>query len=151
MTVEEGDVYTFGSISVRVLLTPDETMPSGINDTSCVYLMEVNGQKILFLGDLGVKGGNRLLARVDLSMLCVDYVQMAHHGQGGVDRSVYEAIRPRFCLWCTPTWLWDNIDRNLGRYDSGQYKTVIVRGWMSEMGCVKRHYRMWEGTQVIKL
>jgi hypothetical protein len=28
---------------------------------------------------------------------------------------------------------------------------VIVRGWISSLRCVKKHYRMTEGTQVIDL
>ena len=145
-------MYNFGDISVSVLQTPDENITeNAINNSSCVFSVGVNGKKILFLGDLGVEGGQRLLAHVDKDVLRSDYVQMAHHGQSGVERAVYEAIQPRFCLWCTPSWLWDNIDRKIGLYDSGVYKTLIVRGWISEMRCVERHYRMIDGTQVIEI
>ena len=65
------------------------------------------------------------------------------------NREVYEAVRPRFCLWCTPTWLWDNMGPN--GYDTGHYQTVVVRGWMSSLGCVERHYRMMDGDQIIDL
>ena len=152
VTVESGDAYVFGGITVSVLQTPDESVTHNpINNSSSVFSVTVNGQKLLFLGDLGVEGGRRLLEAVPASVLKSDYVQMAHHGQAGVSREVYEAIRPRFCLWCTPSWLWDNIDKRIGRYDSGPYKTIIVRGWISELGCVERHYRMTDGTQVIEI
>lgn len=152
VTVNEGEMYSFGEISVGVLQTPDESeTENAINNSSCVFSVGVNGKKILFLGDLGVEGGQRLLKHVDKDVLKSDYVQMAHHGQSGVGREVYEAIQPRFCLWCTPSWLWDNIDRKIGLYDSGVYKTLIVRGWISEMRCVERHYRMIDGTQIIEI
>lgn len=72
---------------------------------------------------------------------------MAHHGQHGVERTVYETIQPRCCLWCTPTWLWDNIGPD--GYDSGEFHTVVVRGWMSEMG-VRRHYmNAYENSRIV--
>ena len=89
------------------------------------------------------------MATVPPELIKADYVQMAHHGQNGVGREVYEAIMPSACFWCTPTWLWDNMGEN--GYDTGRFKTVIVRGWMSELGCVKHHYIMTNGTQTITI
>ena len=148
--VSEGDVYTFGGITMQVLLTPDESITANpINNSSCVFRFEVASKSILFLGDLGIEGGNRLMAGCDPSLLHADYLQMAHHGQNGVSRECYEAIRPTYCLWPTPSWLWDNAGE--GGYDTGMFQTVIVRGWISALRCVKRHYRMTEGTHVIEL
>jgi hypothetical protein len=69
--------------------------------------------------------------------------------QETADREVYEAIRAPYCLWPTPSWVWHNLGP--GGYDTGIYQTVVVRGWISAMHCVKRHYLMIEGTQVISL
>ena len=150
VTVETGDCYDFDGFCVRVLRTPDETIThKGINNSSCVYRVELPRESILFLGDLGVEGGHQLLKTTPPELLRADYVQMAHHGQQGVSREVYEAISPRFCLWCTPSWLWDNMGPN--GYDTGHYQTVVVRGWMSSLGCVERHYRMMDGDQAIQL
>ncbi len=33
---------------------------------------------------------------------------MAHHGQAGATKQLYEAIAPKICLWPTPEWLWNN-------------------------------------------
>ena len=74
---------------------------------------------------------------------------MAHHGQNGVSRECYEAIRPTYCLWPTPSWLWDNLGS--GGYDTGIFNTVVTRGWISALKCVKRHYLMIHGTQVMDL
>jgi len=146
----QGDVLEFdnGNVIVRIIRTyaGDET---NINDTSMVLRFEADGKSILFLGDLGVQGGEHLLKVADPSMLRADYVQMAHHGQDGVSRECYEAIRPAYCLWATPTWLWDNMGP--GGYDTGNYLTVVVRGWISSLRCVKKHYLMQEGPHVIDL
>lgn len=149
-TVHAGDVYTFGDITMRVLREPDESITTGdpINNASVVYRLEADGKSMIFLGDLGVEGGRQLLEKVPHELIKADFVQMAHHGQNGVDKPVYEAIHPDYCFWCTPDWLWDN---NAGRgYDTHIWKTIVTRGWMSEIG-VKWHYVSKDGTHEVPL
>ena len=150
VTPRAGDVYEFdgGRATVRVLRTFDESI-QGINNSSTVLRFEADGKSILFLGDLEPAGGRQLLDTVAPALIKADYCQMAHHGQNGVGREVYEAARPTYCLWPTPSWLWDNMGG--GGYDTGPFNTVVTRGWISEMHCVKRHYLMTEGTHVIDL
>lgn len=152
IAVEKGNCYAFDGFCIRVLRTPDASITyNAVNNSSCVYRveMEKTGESILFLGDLGVEGGHQLLESTDPALLRADYVQMAHHGQRGVSRQVYEAIRPRFCLWCTPSWLWDNVGP--GGKNTGHYQTPEVRGWMDSLGSVEKHYRMTDGDQIIEL
>jgi len=152
VTVQTGDVYEFdgGNVVVRILRTPDESITHNpINNSSTVFRFEADGKRILFLGDLGVEGGNQLMEMYPPEELKSDYVQMAHHGQGCVTKECYELIRPDYCLWPTPSWLWDNLGP--GGYDTGIFGTVVTRGWMSSLRCVKKHYVMIHGTQVIDL
>ncbi|MBE6652165.1 MAG: MBL fold metallo-hydrolase [Ruminococcaceae bacterium] len=145
-----GDVFEFdgGKAVVRILRTYDESLPT-INNSTTVLRFEADGKSILFLGDLGYEGGQQLLETVDHSLIKADYCQMAHHGQGGVGQEVYEVVRPDYCLWPTPSWLWDNMGP--GGQDTGPFQTLITRGWISSLHCVKRHYLMTEGTHVIDL
>ena len=147
---KEGDVYEFdsGNVTVRVLRTYDESLPY-INDSSTVFRFEVDGKSILFLGDLSVAGGKQLLEKAAPELIKADFVQMAHHGQGGVDKEVYRAIMPTYCLWPTPSWVWNNMGP--GGYDTNVFQTIIVRGWISSLRCVKKHYLMIDGTQIIDL
>lgn len=150
--IQKGNVYEYdgGKVVVRILRTPDESITHNpINNSSSVFRFEVDGKSILFLGDLGVEGGDQLISTNPPEMVRADYVQMAHHGQNGVSRECYEAIKPTYCLWPTPSWLWDNMGK--GGYDTGIFNTVVTRGWISAMHCVKRHYLMIHGTQVIEL
>ena len=150
VTATLGDVYEYdkGNVTVRVLRTYNEAFPY-INNSSTVFRFEVDGKSILFLGDLGVEGGRELLDIADPSLIKADFVQMAHHGQGGVDKECYEAIRPTYCLWPTPSWVWNNMGP--GGYDTNVFQTIIVRGWISSLRCVKKHYLMIDGTQIIDL
>lgn len=152
VTVQTGDVYEFdgGNVRVPILRVPDENITRNpINNSSIVFRFEADGKRILFLGDLGVEGGNQLMEMYSDEELKADYVQMAHHGQGCVTKECYEKIRPDYCLWPTPSWLWDNMGP--GGYDTGIFGTVITRGWMSSLRCVKKHYVMIHGTQVIDM
>lgn len=149
VTMHRGDVYEYGEATVHVLREPDaEICANCINNSSVVFRLDVGEKRVLFLGDLGSEGGHQLLETVPAQELTADYVQMAHHGQNGVERQVYEVISPRCCLWCTPTWLWDNMGEH--GYDSGIFRTVVVRGWMSEIG-VRRHYVNMNGPHAIGL
>ena len=152
VTMQQGDVYSFdgGNAVVRVLRTPDERITHNpINNSSTIFRFEADGKRILFLGDLGVEGGNQLMEMYPAEELKSDYVQMAHHGQGCVTKACYELIRPDYCLWPTPSWLWDNMGPR--GYDTGIFGTVVTRGWMSSLRCVKRHYLQIHGTQIIDL
>ena len=149
-TVHVGDAYNFGEMTIKVLREPDESITTGdpYNNASVVYRLEADGKSMIFLGDLGVDGGKQLLEQVPRHLIKADYVQMAHHGQNGVDKPVYEAIDPDYCFWCTPDWLWDN-DAGRG-YDTHSWKTIVTRGWMSEIG-VKWHYISKDGTHEVPL
>ena len=138
VTPRRGDRFEFDGFAVQVINDMTDAFHDNfLNDTSVVYRLEANGKRVLFLGDLGWDAGDDLLKKIPHEDLKADYVQMAHHGQNGVRKAFYEAVDPDYCLWSTPSWLWDNMGP--GGYDTGIYKTVIVRGWMSELG-IKRHY-----------
>ena len=146
--ITQGDVYEFGGARFDVLYTPDPAFTMNVvNNSSSVLKMTLGGKTVLFLGDLGGEAGQKLLS-LHGDAIKSDYVQMAHHGQNGVDRPVYEAAAPSACLWCAPDWLWDN---NAGKgYNTHTWQTVIVRGWMEEMG-VKTHYVIKDGDHEIEL
>lgn len=153
--VHKGDVFEFGEdMKITVLRDPDESIKvHALNNSSVVYRLDAcpknkGGRSVLFLGDLGEEGGRQLLETTPPELLKADYVQCAHHGQRGVGKEVYDAIDPDYCLWCSPEWLWDN---NPGRgYDTGRWKTIVTRGWLSDLG-IKWHYVSKDGTHEVPL
>ncbi len=148
-TITQGDSYTIGEAVFDVLYTADPAFTHNAgNNSSSVLRMTLAGQRVMFLGDLGVEGGEKLLAMYPAQELQCEFVEMSHHGQNGVDRPVYETIAPRACFWCAPRWLWDN-DAGQG-YNTHSWQTVIVRGWMEELG-VRHHFVIKDGDHVIEL
>ncbi len=139
----EFDGATFEILAVR---NPELTT-NAVNNQSAVWRVAGGGKSILFLGDLGIEGGERLLASPYRSRLKADYVQMAHHGQAGVSEAFYKTVAPKYLLWPTPHWLWEN--NNGGGRNSGPWKTLKVRAWMDKLN-IEKHYAAKDGLHRIE-
>jgi beta-lactamase superfamily II metal-dependent hydrolase len=143
-----GQVLKIDGLTIEILgVKNPEIVENGVNNSSVVMRMSDAYKSILFPGDLGVEGGEKLLHGEYKDRLKSDYVQMAHHGQNGVDKAFYQAVAPKYCLWPTPKWLWDN-DMG-GGPGTGPWVTQEVRNWMDELG-VKKHYCQFDGLQRIQ-
>jgi len=141
-SIGHGDVINVDDIHIAVMNDRYVMENDPVNNGSIVYQAMIKGKKLFLLGDLGYEGGCQLLKDLAPEDLKSDIVQMAHHGQNGVGKEVYQAISPRICLWSTPKWLWDNDNGN--GPGSGPWKTVQTRQWMSELG-VKKNYCTKDG------
>lgn len=141
--VKEGDIIKIGEITVDVIRSFNPLITSNAgNNSSTVFKFSINNKKILFLGDLGIEGGSELLKNNKKDIENMDYVQMAHHGQAGVDENVYKVINPKYCLWPTTDWLWENKD--------GTYKTNETREWIKKLN-VEKNYIAKDGMITISL
>lgn len=134
--VRRGQTFSVGSVTVDVLTgaNPD-ILVNTYNNQSCVYRMKEDDFTMIFLGDLGIEGGERFLS------LCPDVrcdgVQMAHHGQQGVKEDVYQSLLPTYAFWPTPRWLWDNCHYlGGGEPGCGPFKTPEVEAWAAKLGCI---------------
>jgi beta-lactamase superfamily II metal-dependent hydrolase len=143
--VSLGQTFNFDGALFEIIGVKNPEL-RGINNSSIVMRVSDAHKSILFLADLGVQGGRKLLKGDYASKLPSDFVQMAHHGQNGVEENVYQKIAPQYCLWTTPEWLWDN-DCGKGK-GSGRWKTLEVREWMDKLH-VKKNYVMKDGLQEI--
>lgn len=146
-TPKKGDVIDFGvkfEILNEALRNYEEYEDA--NDAGICIKAHFENKTVLFLGDLGVAAQNELIKDAGDKLRC-DIVQMAHHGQNGVDKEVYKRAMPEVCLWPTPDWLWDN--DNGGGIGSGPWLTLETRKWMDELG-VKEHYVAKDGDYLLK-
>jgi len=136
--MQPGQSLVVDGIHIQVLgIRNPEFTANPINNSSAVLKVWDRKKSILFLADLGLEAGEKLLYGPFRGKLHADYVQMAHHGQNGVGEDVYRAIAPSYCLWPTPRWLWNN-DSGKGK-GSGRWKTLEVRAWMDKLN-IKAHY-----------
>jgi beta-lactamase superfamily II metal-dependent hydrolase len=131
-------MQVFGGLNERIVT-------NAINNSSMVFKITAKSKSVLFLGDLGLEGGGVILNLFSADQLKADYVQMAHHGQNGVDKAFYQAVGAKYALWPTPEWLWEN--RAEGKeFNSGIYKTLTVRRWMDELKIKRNYVSGLEGT-----
>ena len=126
------DVFYFNDMAVKVLNTMDPL--SNANNTSIVYKVETPGESVLLWGDTNSNGDKYIKdSYFLLEMRSCRVVVMAHHGQGGVSKKVYDTIDDiKICLYPAPRWLYDN-DEGEG-IGTAIYASLETRSWMRERG-----------------
>jgi beta-lactamase superfamily II metal-dependent hydrolase len=133
-----GQILRIDGVCIEILAIKNpEITNNAINNSSLVMKVSDRRKSVLFTGDLGVEGGKKMLQSSYGDQLHADYVQMAHHGQNGVNERFYQAVAPNYCLWPTPLWLWDC--DNGGGKGSGPWDTLHVRAWMDRLN-IQKHY-----------
>ena len=127
--VKKGQVFQLGSMKIEVIgeCNP-EILTNPINNQSAVYRITEEDFAFLVLGDLGVEAGEKLINSGE--SVCADGVQMAHHGQRGVNEEFYQAVKPTYCFWPTPDWLWNN------SVPGWSFKTPETAFWMKKLNTV---------------
>lgn len=134
------------NVKIEVLgIDNPDILVNNSNNQSAVLKFTDGDFSIVFLADLGIEGGEKLV-RVAGDKLKCTAVQMAHHGQGGVDKAVYEFIEAKYAFWPTPKWLWDNTPYLGGEPGKGHFVTHITAGWMKELGAI--NVTSFDGTVV---
>lgn len=119
-SVKEGLTITIDGVDFDILQTWDNS-DDQVNGNSLIIRVgqsSKQGKTCLFLNDASVVSGNRLKDKYGKALKS-DIVQLAHHGQGGVSRELYDIIDAKLRLWPTPSWVW--VKPN--------YKTGETRSW----------------------
>ena len=152
--VKKGDKIIVDEITIDILYSYTGGLYANLmNDSSLVFKLSGENKSVIFLGDLGPDGGDRLF-RESKDTLKADYCQMAHHGHMNVSMEVYARIMPEACFWCAPQWLYEECEipdylsdgktlEKAGRIR--MYGTALTRKWMELLG-VKKHYVSGFGT-----
>lgn len=147
MQLTRGQKITVDNAEITVMNEPLYTDYNTFNNSSIAYRIDINGKRLMFLGDMGWEPGTRLIRMWDYKELKSDVVQMAHHGQDGAEENLYQVLHPEICFWPTPAWLWDNMKDGVA--GAGSYKTMKTRSWMERMG-VARNYVAKDGDLVLR-
>lgn len=145
-----GDTFDLGEgvyFKVLGIKNPD-IVTNLVNNSSLVFHIFSTSKKVLFTGDLGIEGGNRVLKNNGPLALRSTHVQMSHHGQDGVSKEFYEAVNAKVALWPTPLWLWEN-NLDAKGFNSGPWKTLTVKNWMDELRVAQNIVAGIEGTSQI--
>ena len=148
---KKGQIIKIDNINCEILrvTNPDLKETDIGNDCSMIFKLTATDVKkdFLILGDAYIKCSEEILKEDTINKLSSYAVQMAHHGQNGVTKEVYEAIHPTICFFNCPEWLYNN-DNGSG-YNSGNWKSIEVRSWMEEMGA--KSFVAFEGDKTVRI
>ena len=149
ISCEKGQIINIDNVICEVIRVsnPEITNSDNGNEASMTFKITAKDvdKSILFLGDSFNEASKELIQSKD--KLKSYAVQVAHHGQNGVTKEVYDAIDPTICFYNAPEWIWNN-DSGEG-YNSGKLKTIEVRGWLDSMA--EKSFVAYEGDQEVWL
>lgn len=129
-----GEKFSIDGVQIEVIgVDNPEITVNNPNNQSVVLKFSEDDFSMIFLSDLGIEGGEKLISTAK-DKLSATAVQTAHHGQMGVGFDVYEKIGAKFAFWPTPKWLWDNTPYFGGEPGKGNFKTPETIKWLEKLG-----------------
>lgn len=128
--LHKGDRLKLLGLDVEILSAYEKEMESMtrdlMNDGSLMFMVRGKKESMLFCADVG-KSLSEPLVQEYGEALKADYVQMGHHGFGGLEEEFYRLTAPKAAFFDAPDWL---VHGENGR--STQEKEALMR----ELGCV---------------
>lgn len=120
-----GDILDICGLKFEILSTYDDNVKKlsndYLNDGSMMFKVTNNNESILFCADVGI-GMSDFLENKWGETLKADYLQMAHHGYGGLNDSFYQLVNPKVAFFDAPDWLM--LDTT-GKYDNPQHAELM--------------------------
>lgn len=124
------DVLEICGLKIEILSTYDENVKNlsrdYLNDGSMMFKVYGTEESFLFCADVGISMSDYLLTKYGAEKLSSDYLQMGHHGYGGLADNFYQTVNPSVAFFDAPDWL---------MYDeTGKYDTPENAELMKSMG-----------------
>lgn len=127
--VHAGDTFEVAGLEFEVFNAYDDyvdTLSNDLlNDGSMMFKITAKKESMLFCADVGDDMSDYLLDKYG-ERLKADYIQMGHHGNGGLKSDFYKSVEARGAFFDCPDWLMN--DR------SGRYTTPKNMYLMSSRG-----------------
>ncbi len=126
--VEIGECPVYEGLSFEFLTAYTKDAPWAQEGNNCGFMFQVNGmhEKMLFCCDIGGEWISEVLINSYGDRLKSDYVQMGHHGNGGLTEEAYRIVAPQAAFFDSPAWLFA---------DEEKYTTAKNRRLMESLGC----------------
>lgn len=143
--VHAGDAWTIENLKFEVLSAyedkVDDLSEDLLNDGAMMFRVTGDSESMLFCSDVGKSMSDYLVKKYGED-LKADYLQMGHHGNGGLKRDFYELVSPKISFFDAPNWLF---------YDeTGNYTTPKNRKIMEDLGSEIRNYETAPNSIVLK-
>lgn len=132
----EGDRFALNGLSFDVIYAynawVDQISKDIPNDGSLVFKVSAREESMLFCSDVGVTMSDTILMSHGEELKC-DYIQMGHHGNGGLQENFYRATEAKGAFFDAPEWL-------MNPEEGKHYTTPVNRGIMESMGARIYYY-----------
>ena len=102
------------------------------NDGSLMLKLKNQNESILFCADVGSIMSDTIIKQFG-DQLPSDYIQMGHHGNGGLSENFYKMVKPKVAIFDAPKWLLEN--KNPDTNETYSYTTPKNRSLMESIGC----------------
>ena len=114
-----GDVLDISGLKLEILSAYDENVQNlsedYLNDGSLMFKVYGEEESFLFCADVGISMSDYLLTKFGEEKLASTYLQMGHHGFGGLADNFYQAVKPKVAFFDAPDWLMKD---ETGKYDT---------------------------------
>ena len=115
--LREGEILDLIGLKMEVFHSFDSQQMAEVkdpcNDGGMIFRLSTERESMLFLADVGVGQSDYILNQYG-ERLKSDYVQMGHHGNGGMDERVYQKISPREAFFDIPEGMMQDERLNAG-------------------------------------
>ncbi|MDO4521645.1 MAG: MBL fold metallo-hydrolase [Eubacteriales bacterium] len=142
-----GDELELIGLQMKVLHAYDDEVPKLskdlANDGSMMFRLTNEKESFLFCADVGKKMSKRIRKMYGEFLKC-DYIQMGHHGNGGLSAKFYRQTQPKAAFFDAPPWLMHPQDESLG------YTTPENADLMESMGAKIYDYQTAPNEIVLK-
>lgn len=119
--LHEGDILSLCGLTMTVFNAYNDTIAETSNDLandgSLVFQLAAAKESILFCSDVGESLSDSLIEKYK-DQLPSDYIQMPHHGNGGLSSEFCKIVHPKGTFFDAPDWLMENIDPSTGETSS---------------------------------
>ncbi len=127
--VHSGNKFKIKSLKVEILSAYEKKIDiissDLLNDGSMMFKVYGKNESMLFCADVGKRPSDYLKNKYG-KKLKSDYIQMGHHGNGGLKKNFYKLVKPNIAFFDAPAWLMQNWN--------GTYTTPENKKYMKSLG-----------------
>ena len=120
-----GDERKIAGVPIKVLNAEDDYVDEISNDLhndgSLMFKVYGKTESMLFCADVGKRMSNWIIEHYG-DDLPSDYLQMGHHGNGGLSEKFYRMVQPKVAFFDAPAWLFDDTE---GKYTSAENRAIM--------------------------
>lgn len=112
------------------------------NDGGLMFKVMNSEESMLFCADVGAGMSDKIIGQYPEEIKC-DYIQMGHHGNGGLSEAFYRLAAPKKAFFDAPEWLM-NPAEGVG------YTTPANRELMESLGAEAYYYKTAPNSVILK-